>query len=133
VEGGRLFFRGRRWEEGLGVGGEVVAAVWGIEAFWKYYNLSTSLGSFEHFISGMEKILGFVCACSYASVSSEGEETEKSSIPLANWTSASLTGFLSRVDIAAVAILELKGLYTGLKIEEAVLIVRSVLYIFGHS
>jgi hypothetical protein len=74
-----------------------------------------------------------VCACSYASISSNVEETEKSSIPLANWTSASLTGFLSRVDIAAVAILELKVLYTGLQIEEAVLIVRSVLYIFGHT
>jgi hypothetical protein len=46
VEGGGLLFGGGRWEQGFGVGGEVVAAVGRVEAFGEDDDLSAGLGCF---------------------------------------------------------------------------------------
>jgi len=46
VEGGRLLFCGWGGEQGFGVGGEVVAAVGGVEAFGEDDDLSAGFGSF---------------------------------------------------------------------------------------
>jgi hypothetical protein len=46
MEGGGLLFCWWGGEEGLGVGREVVAAVWGVEAFRKDNYFGAGLGSF---------------------------------------------------------------------------------------
>ena len=57
-----LFMGWRRREQSFGVGGEVLAAVGGIEAFWEDDQLRALLGGFEDAIAGVREIGGFVGA-----------------------------------------------------------------------
>ena len=62
MEGGRLVFGWRGWQESLGVGGEVLAAVGGVEAFGEDDEGGAGFGGFEDFGSGAGEIDGFVGA-----------------------------------------------------------------------
>lgn len=64
MEGRGLLFGGRRGQDGLGVFGEVIASVWGVEAFGEHDYLGPIARSFEHLVSGMKEVLGFVRTCS---------------------------------------------------------------------
>jgi hypothetical protein len=60
VEGGRLFSRGRRGKEGLGVFGEEIRAIGRVEALRKDDQSRASLCSFEDFAPSMREIHGLV-------------------------------------------------------------------------
>ena len=64
VKGGRLVFRWGRGEECFGVGGEVLAAIGRIEAFWEDDEGSSGLGGFEDARTSPGKVGGLVSACS---------------------------------------------------------------------
>ncbi len=52
-------------EENFGVGGEEGRAVGGVEAFWEHDDLGARGGGFEDFLSGVEEVVRFVCACGW--------------------------------------------------------------------
>ena len=62
VEGRRLRFGGRRGLEGLGVRGEVLAAVGGVEAFGEDDQGGSGFGGFEDARAGAGEVCGFVGA-----------------------------------------------------------------------
>ena len=62
MEGGGLVFGWRRGKEGLGVGGEVLAAVGGVEAFGEDDEVGTCFGGFEDAGAGAGEVGGFVGA-----------------------------------------------------------------------
>ena len=64
VKGGRLVFGRGRGEERFGVGGEVLAAIGRVEAFWEDDEGSAGLGGFEDARTSPGKVGGFVGACS---------------------------------------------------------------------
>ena len=64
VKGGRLVFRRGRGEERFGVGGEVLAAIGRVEAFWEDDEGSPGFGSFEDARTSPGKVGGLVSACS---------------------------------------------------------------------
>jgi len=63
MEGRGLVLGWWRGEEGFGVGGEVVAAVRAVEAFWQNDDVGARGRGFEHLISSMREILVLVGAC----------------------------------------------------------------------
>ena len=62
MEGGGLVFGGRRGKERLSVGGEVLAAVGGVEAFGEDDEVGACFGGFEDASAGARKVGSFVGA-----------------------------------------------------------------------
>jgi hypothetical protein len=60
VERGTLFFTRWTGEECLGVGGEVIAAVRGVETFREDDNLRPFFRSLEDLFPGVGEIVGFI-------------------------------------------------------------------------
>ena len=60
VEGRGLFFRGWRWEEGFRVLGEVLGAVWRVEALGENNQRGPSLCCFQYLGPGIGKVDSFI-------------------------------------------------------------------------
>ncbi len=104
MEGWGLSFSRRRWKKGLGIFGKILAAIRTVKAFGKYNDICTSFGSLEDFGTGMGEVVSFVSACELCQKICRLSLTRLNrpeNLPLANCTSASLTGFLSNFDIVA--------------------------------
>ncbi len=60
MEAGRLSWGWWRGQESLGITGEVLAAVRGIEAFWEDDEGGASFGGFENFGAGTGEVDGLI-------------------------------------------------------------------------
>lgn len=98
----RLLFGRRRGLQSLGVGGEVLAAVRGVEAFGENDERGSGFGGFEDARAGAGEVCGFVGAWR-----GEGQKRERrwwwrrgwEDVPVASCTRASFRGFLRRCAI----------------------------------
>ena len=97
MEARRLLFGGRGGLERLGVGGEVLAAVGGVEAFGENDQRGSGLGRFEDSGAGAGEVGGFVGAWEGGVRKGGGRWWEN--LPVASCTRASFRGFLSRCAI----------------------------------
>lgn len=63
MEGRRLVLARRRWEESLGVFGEVLATVRRVETLWKDDERCAGFGSLENLRSSMLEVCSFIGTC----------------------------------------------------------------------
>lgn len=80
VEARRLLLGGRGGLESLGVGGEVLAAVGGVEAFRQHDERGSGFGGFEDAGAGAGEVGGFVGAWGGRGGGSEGEKGEEEGV-----------------------------------------------------